>query len=108
MIDIVTIRQGDTYPPLRAYLQMASGKAIRLAGATVKLIALDSNDNIKIERQVEIKDANKGYVEYKWDKEDTQEPGELRAEFEVTQQDGSIVTVPNDGYFIINITKQLG
>ncbi len=107
-MQIVTIKQSDTYPPLRAYLQMANGKPIRLAGATVKLIALDSNDNKKINKQVEIKDANKGYVEYKWDKKDTQEPGELRAEFEITQQDGSIVTVPNDGYFIINITKQLG
>ena len=44
-MQIVTIKQSDTYPPLRAYLQMANGKPIRLAGATVKLIAPDSNDN---------------------------------------------------------------
>ena len=105
---MITIKQGDTYPPLRAYLQMVTGKAIRLSGASVKLIALDEKGTSKINKAVTIVDEEKGYVEYKWVTADTSLPGEYKAEFEVTQQDGSIVTVPNDGYFTINISNELG
>lgn len=104
---IITIKQGDTYPPLRAYLHMANGTPIRLAGSTVRLIVKDEKDNIKISKSANIINEDKGYIEYKWAKTDTSIPGEYRGEFEVTLQNGAIVTVPNDGYFIINIVKEL-
>ena len=105
---MITIKQGDTYPPLRAYLQMVTGKAIRLNGATVKLIVRDPLSIPKINKPVDIIDADNGYVEYRWETADTNQYGEFRGEFEITQQDGSIVTVPNDGYFTINISDELG
>lgn len=105
---IITIKQGDTYPPLRAYLHMANGSPIRLAGANVKLIVKDEKDNEKTNKSVNIVNEDKGYIEYKWETTDTSIPGEYRGEFEVTLQNGAIVTVPNDGYFVINIVKELG
>ena len=91
---IITIKQGDTYPPLRAYLHMANGAPIRLAGSTVKLVTKDEEDNIKINKPANIVNESKGCVEYKWAKTDTSIPGEYRGEFEVTLQNGAIVTVP--------------
>lgn len=105
---IVTMKQGDTYPFLRAYLHMATGKAIRLSGASVRLVVKDDKDNIKISKSANIMDEEKGYVEYRWSSADTSTPGVYRGEFEVTLQNGSIVSVPNDGYFTINIVKELG
>lgn len=105
---MITIKQGDTYPPLRAYLQMVTGKPIRLADATVRLIVKDANNVNRIDRSVSIVDEEKGYIEYRWRITDTNVPGIYKGEFEVTQQDGSIVTVPNDGYFTVNITNELG
>lgn len=105
---IITIKQGDTYPPLRAYLHMANGKPIRLSGASVRIVVKDDNDNIKISKTANIINEDKGYVEYRWIKADTAIPGEYRGEFEATLQNGAIISVPNDGYFVINIVKELG
>ena len=105
---IVTIKQGDTYHFLRAYLHMATGKAIRLSGANVRLVVKDDKDVIKISKSANIVDEETGYVEYRWAATDTSTPGTYIGEFEVTLQNGSIVSVPNDGYFTINIVKELG
>lgn len=105
---IVTIKKGDTYPPLRAYLQMRTGTPIRIEGATVRLVLKDEEDNIVLNKIVTIEDFNSGYVSYRWLPADTAVAGEYRGEFEITWLDGSILTVPNDGYFTLNIVKDLG
>lgn len=105
---IVTIKQGDTYPYLKAYLHMANGRPIRLSGASVKLIVKDNKDVVKINKSAVILDEEKAYVEYRWVKADTDIQGVYTGEFEVTLQNGAIVSVPNDGYFTINIVKELG
>jgi len=105
---IKTIKQGDTYPPLKALLQMDNGEGIKILGATVNLIIVDENDVELLNKSVTIIDGTTGEVEYKWLPSDTATVGEFRGEFEITWTDGSIVTVPNDSYFIINIVKELG
>lgn len=105
---IVTIKQNDTYPDLRARLQMRTGKTIRIEGAEIRLILMDENDNIHLNKMCTIENAIEGYVSYRWLPQDTATAGEYRAEFEVKWANGSIVTVPNDGYFTVNIVKELG
>jgi hypothetical protein len=105
---IITIKRGDTYPPLRAYLQMSTGTPIRIEGATVRLVLTDKTDTEVLNKIVDIEDADKGYVSYKWLPDDTATAGEFKGEFEITWMDESIVTVPNDGYFTLNIVKDLG
>ncbi|HZK00056.1 MAG TPA: hypothetical protein VFC79_08615 [Tissierellaceae bacterium] len=108
MTDIITIKQNDTYPPLRAYLQMRTGVPIRIEGATVRLILKDADGATHLNEIVDIDDFNEGAISYKWLPANTSTAGEFRGEFEITWLDGSIVTVPNDEYFILNIVKDLG
>ena len=108
MTDIITMKQHDTYPPLRAYLQMRTGVPIRIEGATVRLILKDENGAIHLNAIVSIDDFNEGAVSYRWLPANTAVAGEFRGEFEIKWQDGSTVTVPNDEYFILNIVKDLG
>lgn len=105
---IVTIKQGDTYPPLRAYLQMGDGSAINLDGATVKLVLVDTNNNPKLSESMSVLNAAEGLVSYSWQATDTEDAGSFKAEIEVTLQSGDIVTVPNDGHFTVNIVSELG
>ena len=105
---IVTIKEGDTYPPLRAYLHQSDGKPIRVTGGVVKLLMRDKDNVLTINKPVEIIDPEKGYVRYDWLTADTKTAGEYQAEFEITFQNGVKLSVPNDGYFTVNITKQIG
>lgn len=105
---IVTIKQGDTYPPLRAYLQMGNGAAINLDGASVRLLLVDADNNPKLSQAMSVMNAAEGLVSYSWGATDTSTPGEYKMEFEITLNDGKIVTVPNDGYITLNIVSELG
>jgi len=105
---IIAIKQGDTYPPLQAYLQMRDGTPIRIEGATVKLILKNESDIVVLNKAVTIEDFDTSYVVYNWVAEDTATEGVFKGEFEITWMEGTILTVPNDGYFTINIVKQLG
>lgn len=105
---IITMKQNDTFPPLRAYLQMANGSPITLPEAEVRLFVKDKEGNFKINTLVDIVDPSKGYVEYNWKSTDTDTVGEYLAELEITFQVGNKLTVPSDGYITLNITKEIG
>lgn len=74
----------------------------------VRLIVKDSSNIIAIDSLADVKDEDNGQVEYQWQPRDTANIGKFRGEFEVTTQNGSIVSVPNDGYFTLNIVNELG
>lgn len=105
---IITIKQGDTFPTLRAYLQQADSKPIRLNGCSVRFIMIDKDGTNIIDSLADVMNEDEGYVRYNWATVDTKDPGEYKAEFEITFQNGAILSVPNDGYFTINIVKQIG
>lgn len=105
---IITMKQGDTYPTLVAYLQMGNGKPINLNGAAVKLKVKDFTGGFLLDKAVTVRNAATGLVEYEWEPEDTDTPGRYNMEFEVTRADGKIVSVPNDGYITLNIVDELG
>lgn len=104
-----TIKRHDLYPPIEATLEQADGVPINLRKATqVRFMMLDEDDNLKVDAPVQIIDAARGVVLYDWQAGDTDTSGTYRAEFEITFEDGRILTVPNDDYIIIIVMDDLG
>jgi len=46
-------------------------------------------------------------VRVDWQEGDTDTVGTYKCEFQVTFTDNTILTIPNDGYFLINIVREL-
>lgn len=104
----MTIKQGDTYPPVRATLTDYSGTAIDLTDATVTFRMVDANGNTVIAAGAcTITNAATGEVQYQWAEADTDTPGRFRAEFVVEFSGGAIATVPNSNYIIVEIVRNL-
>ncbi len=49
-----------------------------------------------------------GVVSYEWQAADTNAIGDYEVEVEITWNDGGIETVPNDGYFDLEVLDDLG
>jgi len=103
------IKQNDSRPYLDAQLFNADNTVIDLTGCTVRFImAPTSGGSVKVNGLCAITDAMNGKVRYYWQTGDTDAFGDYKAEFEVTFPDGSRQTIPNDGYIIVSVTKDLG
>lgn len=101
------IKQNDTLPYLDAQLFDADGNPVNLDLCGVRLQMHHAYGLVKIDRAVLITDSGGGKVRVEWEQGETSVPGIYRAEFEVNMPDGKIITVPNDGYFFIEIIKEL-
>lgn len=109
----VTIKQNDTRPKVdRTLTETINGSTtvLNLSNASgVKLIARFSGSNTaKINASAAIASANGGVVRYTFLAADTDTVGALQAEYEITWNDGGIETVPNDGYWSIEVVDDLG
>lgn len=102
------IKQNDTVPALEAQLIDADGKPINLDMCGVRFHMRGSFGRKEINRVVNIIDAEQGQVQVDWQDGETDTTGIFNCEFEITFPDNSILTVPNDGYFLIKIIKELG
>jgi len=102
------IKQNDTAPPLEAQLIDADGNPINLDMCGVKFHMKDGYGKVNINRPATIVDAAQGLVRVDWQDGDTSIAGIMKCEFEVTFTDGKVLTVPNDGYFLIHIFVELG
>lgn len=102
------IKRNDTAPPLEAQLIDAEGNAINLDMCGVRFIMRDGFGRMNVNRPATIVDATQGLVRVDWQEGDTSVAGVMKCEFETTFTDGRIMTVPNDGYFLINIVEDLG
>jgi hypothetical protein len=102
-----TIKSGDTGPALPVTLY--DGEApLLLTGATVAMRMQPLGGGpIKVDKPATVVDALAGSVEYQWEAEDTDEPGEYEVEFVVTYAGGNTQTFPNDGYIAVEITPAL-
>jgi len=104
------IKQNDTRPVLEAQLLNADGTPINLTNCTVKFFMVSisaSGGQPKVNASCAIIDAVNGKVRYSWQAADTSDYGDYKAEFQITFPDGSIQTVPNDGYLIISVVKEI-
>jgi hypothetical protein len=96
-------KEGDT-KPIRVKLRMASGKAIPLFGAEVKMLAVPQIEGVgeALEKVCEVIDEATGKIEVPLTATElpTGADGETTydLEFEITYSDGTIETVPNSGF----------
>ena len=103
------IKQNDTSPSLQATLTDASGTAINLTGASVRLhMKAVGAFTLKVDEAMTISDATGGVVVYDWQGGDTDTFGTYNIEFEVTYSDSSVETFPNSGSETVIISKELG
>lgn len=105
MADYV-IKANDTYPAIEAVLSDQLG-AIDLTTADQVKLLLKSSAFV-ITGICDIVDAATGSVSYTWQVGDTANAGTYSGEFEITWATDIIETVPNDGYFSVDIVADLG
>jgi predicted nucleotidyltransferase len=102
-----TIKQNDTSPAIRAALKTPNNQAVNLIGATVRFHMKDDLDTIIVDKPAVVENQEGGIVRYDWETGDTNAEGICFCEFEVTYEDESIETFPNNGYIKIKITKEI-
>lgn len=101
-----TIKQNDTLPTLEAQLIDHNNNPINLELCGVRF-HMNQYDEIIINKPATIVDIELGMVKVEWQEEDTGKTGTYKCEFEVNMPDGNIITVPNDGYFLVSIIREL-
>lgn len=111
------IKQNDTKPTLIAALtETPSGgeaKAIDLTtAAKVNLVVREKGATDptapKLKKECAVLDQKGGEIEYAWEAEDTNTSGEFYFEFEIEWEDGSIESIPRQGYYLLDVEDDLG
>jgi BppU N-terminal domain len=103
------LKQGDRLPALSATLQTLAGVAVNLTGGTVRfLMRAKRGDPLKVDAAAVIVDAAAGTVRYDWGATDSDTVGVYQGEFEYSDAGGKKETFPNDGYFTVVITDDIG
>ena len=99
------IKRGDTSPAIK-YELLPSG--ISLLGATVRFQMQNLSRQTLIDAPAFIEQVTgPPIVSYAWAPEDTEKPGNYRAEFRVEYADGSIETFPNRGFINLKINPDV-
>ncbi len=101
------IKQNDTLPNLEAQLFDGEGNPLNLDLCGVHFHMSSFGGKIKINRPASITDLEQGRVKVEWQEGETSNAGTYKCEFEINMPDGKIITVPNDGYFLISIVREL-
>jgi hypothetical protein len=101
----LTIKRYDTAPPLTASLAV-NGQPLDLTNATsVKLIMKSAG--ALVTGTCTIVDAVDGGIKYVWAGGDTAVSGTYQVEFQVTWNDGTKQTLPNDSYDTVTVMDDL-
>lgn len=106
MASDLTLKQHDTWPPLRATLSDTSGPIDLTDVTQVKLIM--KSDAFTITGICTVTDAPNGRVSYTWASGDLANTGTYNAEFEITWPGSKVETVPSGGYLTIDVIGDLG
>ena len=103
------VKQNDTAPSLRATLKDGSNTVIDVTNATVRFhMRAFGSSTAKVDAAAGIiSPATNGVVQYNWIAADTDTIGSYQGEFEITYQDGSVETFPNNGYILIEIIDDI-
>lgn len=109
MSDEFKIKKGDTAPAFGVQLFDSNRRPIQLAGATVvfRMRLRDGLPASVVEGAATIDSATRGEVSYHWQVGDTDVVGEYYWEWEITFNDGTVMTIPGDKYGKFEITKTL-
>lgn len=108
----VTMKQHDTRPVLTRYLiQTVNGATspfdLTGVGSIGLLMRHTSALAVVVNGVASVVTVSSAYIAYKWATNDTATTGIYNAEYQVSYTDGGVETVPNDGYFSIEIVDDL-
>lgn len=99
------MRAGDRMPVQRRTLEL-DGVPVNLASATGVKFKAQGASGIVINGDCTIVDATGGVVDYAWTASDAAVPaGFYAAWYEVTYPSGLVLTVPNTGYLVLQISS---
>lgn len=102
------LKQHDTWPPMEATLRDAN-VPIDLTGSSVLMLLKTSSGGTLFSRTCTIvAPGTDGNVKYDWIPADTANVNAFNMEFEITFPDGKIATIPNVGYYSVEVTADLG
>jgi hypothetical protein len=107
------IKNGDTAPAYVVDLQDdvdTTPAAINLTSATSVTLKMREHGTTGapvLDEPMTITTAASGRCTYEWQTGDTDNTGTYDVEFEILWNDGTIETVPNDGYLTVEITDDL-
>ena len=101
------IKQNDTSPALKVILKDAKKRPVNLIGSTVRFHMKSESGRLIVNGLAELTDDENGIVTYFWKQGDTDIEGICLGEFEVTYEDKSIETFPNNSYIKIGIAAEL-
>lgn len=112
MADSIEFKRGDTVPlTATLYADDAKTTPLDLTNATTVSFIMASAPaepgTPKVNAACTVIDALNGRVRYAWAAADTDTAGSYSAEFEVTWNDGTVQTVPRQGYLTVTITEDL-
>ena len=103
-----TMKQNDTWPPMPAQLKDANGPVDLTTANTVTLhLKATGGGTTTGGGACTITDAVAGRVTYTFTAADTDTVTVFDAEFEIDWGAGQITTIPNEGYFQVQVTKEL-
>lgn len=92
---------------MEATLTDADGNAVDLTNATIKMHIKKNRSATVSTKNMAIVSAAAGTIKYEWQDGDTDESGIYLYEFEVTFPDSTILTIPEDGYEVLKIDRDL-
>ena len=102
-----TVKQNDTSPAIQAALKTPNKQPVNLIGASIIFNMKDETGRVLVSNTALVVDDEAGIVRYDWTTGDTAFDGLCFGEFQVTYEDESIETFPNDGYIKIKITPEI-
>lgn len=110
MATSLTVKQGDTFPPVDLTVYDPNGVPLNLpVGTSVRFhMGKTLRGGASLIRTGQLIDGPTGRISYQWQAGDTGVAGGFLAEFQLTLPDGRVLTVPNDDWIEILIVKQLG
>lgn len=103
-----TLKAGDTRPALIAELRDADGKPIPLAGVREVTLHMASEGRREAVATgpMDILDLGTGRVRYAWARSETAKAQTYRLEIDVTYNDGTVITVPTEGFGEVTIAER--
>ena len=93
--------QPDGVTPLNITAALGIQMVMRLKGTKI-------NDAPKIKAPCLVINALEGKVQYRWEDGDTDTPGMFEYEFEIEWVGGELQTLPQNGYFLLQILDDVG
>src|SRR6266446_3088103 len=100
------IKQGDQLPSIEATLTGADGNIANLTDMTVAFAMRSSDGLVRRSGAAAIVNATVGQVRYDWQAGDTAVAGTYRAEFQIRQWDGKLMSFPNDRYLSVVVMER--